>query len=310
MKGFVLIGHGPLPQAFMASVQMITGEMAQLHAVCLMPEEGVAQLTSKLDVLAKELEAYDEVLIFADLFGGTPANTVFQYFAEDQRVSIVSGMNFPMVLTALLSPDERIEGMIEAGREGMKELKNNRLLKPSLVEPKISQPTVAQGLPMVIKNVRVDARGIHGQVATAWVPHLKVNRIMVIDDLAVNDPTQKMALMMAKPNSVKLSIVSTKTAIARLNDPSAYQDEAVFILLTRIDTLRTLTESGFHFQEVNLGNVPSREKTTKYRHTIHLTSEEAAIIGQILTEGTRVTAQMVPNDAKVDFATVLAAKKS
>lgn len=37
----------------------------------------------------------------------------------------------------------------------------------------------------MIVNVRIDERLIHGQVATMWTNHLKVNRIMVVDNVVV-----------------------------------------------------------------------------------------------------------------------------
>ena len=55
----------------------------------------------------------------------------------------------------------------------------------------------------------------------------------------------------------------------------------------------------------NVGNVPNRHGTTSYRKTVHLTEEEAAIIKELIHEGTHFTAQMVPNDAKVDFDAII-----
>ncbi len=75
---------------------------------------------------------------------------------------------------------------------------------------------------MDIKNVRVDSRGIHGQVATTWIPLFDINRIIVIDDDSVKDTTQKMALKLARPEGTKLSILSSDKAYIRLTDPLAY----------------------------------------------------------------------------------------
>ena len=61
----------------------------------------------------------------------------------------------------------------------------------------------------MIVNVRIDERLIHGQVATMWTNHLKVNRIMVVDNVVVKNEMEKDVLKMAKPNSVKLSILTT-----------------------------------------------------------------------------------------------------
>jgi len=67
-----------------------------------------------------------------------------------------------------------------------------------------------------IVNIRIDERLIHGQVAAFWTNTLKATRIMVIDDSASRDDVQKMALKMACPAGVKLSILSIEKAVENL----------------------------------------------------------------------------------------------
>lgn len=158
---------------------------------------------------------------------------------------------------------------------------------------------------MEIVNVRVDARGIHGQVATAWTKYLGIDRIMVIDDKVVKNDMQKMALKMACPAGIKLSILSCKKAIVRLNDSEAYINEKLMILLTNIETLETLYNLGYQFKEVNMGNLPSRPNTTEIRKTIYVTEKEKNVILALGEKGTSFTAQMVPKDTSVDFLALL-----
>ena len=40
---------------------------------------------------------------------------------------------------------------------------------------------------MAIVEVRVDDRLIHGQVSGYWVPQFSVQRILIVDDVIVND---------------------------------------------------------------------------------------------------------------------------
>ena len=69
---------------------------------------------------------------------------------------------------------------------------------------------------MEIVNARIDERMIHGQVAAIWTNLLNATRILVIDDQAAQDDIQKMALRMACPSTVKLSILSVEKAVQRL----------------------------------------------------------------------------------------------
>ena len=59
---------------------------------------------------------------------------------------------------------------------------------------------------MKINLVRIDDRLIHGQVAMTWTKQLRVQGIVVANDDAANDNTQKMALKMAVPAGIKVLI--------------------------------------------------------------------------------------------------------
>ncbi len=49
----------------------------------------------------------------------------------------------------------------------------------------------------MISLVRVDNRLIHGQVVEAWLPHLKVSRVVVADDEAASSPLVRAAMSLA-----------------------------------------------------------------------------------------------------------------
>lgn len=304
MKAIVLVGHGDLPVTLKNSAQLIVGENEDVYAVPLSPQDGKEEYAAKLQALAPKLEKYDSVLVLVDLMGGSPGNGAMETFVKDERFQFVSGVNLAMLLVAM-SDDVPIQELIAEGRSGVQNMK--AAVNGEADVPEAPKPAAApakpkgEGKPAVIENVRIDARGIHGQVATAWIPKLGVNRVIVIDDLAVKDEMQKMALKMAKPNHVKLSVLSTAKAAERLTDPQAYLDEKILVILQRVQTLKDLDDKGYRFPTVNLGNIPNRSGTKSYRKTIHLTEGEKNIILSLIQKGTHFTAQMVPNDPSADF---------
>ncbi len=70
---------------------------------------------------------------------------------------------------------------------------------------------------MNILNCRVDDRLVHGCVATMWVPKLKVERVICIDDESANNQMLKNALRLATPNGVFLSVLTHEKAIENCN---------------------------------------------------------------------------------------------
>lgn len=287
-----------------ASAEMIVGECDCIRTVCLAPDDGKDELATKFEHLEGELQDCETVTVIADLLGGSPCNVALERYVRDGRVSVVSGMNLAMVISAMTEGADA-QALVVSGHEAIHDVKAlAEGMERSHAEGRTAAPSVAapaSSESQTIVGVRVDSRGIHGQVATAWVPRLDVTRIMVVDDIAVRDETQKLALKMAKPSSVKLSILSTSKAAERLSDERSYPGERVFVVMSRVETLKDLTGLGLDFDTVNLGNVPSRHGTTAYAKCVSLTEDEAQIVRDLAARGTRFIAQQVPNDPEEDL---------
>ena len=152
-----------------------------------------------------------------------------------------------------------------------------------------------------IVNVRIDERLIHGQVSAYWTNTLNVSRLMVIDDSAASDEIQKMALKMACPSTVKLSILPVAKACARLNDPTAYVGERVFIVLRGTKTLDAAIKGGAPITEVTVGNMSNKVGSTRVYHTVCVTQDDLKIFRDLNANGIKFTAQMVPSDEPQNF---------
>ena len=123
MRGYLLVSHGLYAQEFKESLKMIAGDVSNVHTACLSPDDGPESFGAKLTALETTLNQYDEVLVFSDLFGGSPGNTTFQKYVTNEKYNFISGMNFPMVLTAILTPTADIEQLITSGKEGIIDVK-------------------------------------------------------------------------------------------------------------------------------------------------------------------------------------------
>jgi PTS system mannose-specific IIB component len=58
----------------------------------------------------------------------------------------------------------------------------------------------------VITFLRIDSRLIHGQVVEAWLPGLRVSRVVVADDEAAHSPLMKIAMGLAVPPELEVDI--------------------------------------------------------------------------------------------------------
>lgn len=121
MKGILFISHGKMAEGVVDSLTMFFGERPEnIDYLGLSYDEGPEKFKEQLEVKISELNQGDGVIIFADLFGGTPANTAAIFAGEDHE--IVAGLNLAMALECVgtrsnnhLSTDE----LIKVGKEGI-----------------------------------------------------------------------------------------------------------------------------------------------------------------------------------------------
>jgi len=151
-----------------------------------------------------------------------------------------------------------------------------------------------------IVNIRIDERLIHGQVAAFWTNVLKATRIMVIDDQAAKDEVQKMALKMACPGGIKLSILPTERAVENLK-ANKYDGDRIFVVLKGPETCMRMWDLGWRFEEVNVGNMSSGLGTKQVKRSVNVNEEDVANFKKLNGLGVKFCAQMVPNEDKIDF---------
>lgn len=155
-----------------------------------------------------------------------------------------------------------------------------------------------------IVNVRIDERLIHGQVAVLWSASTKATRIMIVDNEVVKDAVNKAALKMVCPQQCKLSILTTQKAADNLKNDK-YDGERVFIIAKGPKALRAIEEAGYHFEEINVGNMGGKQNTKTIKKSVACTQEDIEDFMYLSNKGVKLNAKMAPNDSDIDFAALL-----
>ncbi|MCR4430894.1 MAG: PTS sugar transporter subunit IIA [Tepidanaerobacteraceae bacterium] len=94
----ILVGHGAFPAGLLRAAKMISGENDFLKIMSFDEDDDLEGFESKLK---KEIgDAGEDVLILADLFGGSPFNMAMKLSSRHSKskMRVVSGTNLPMVL--------------------------------------------------------------------------------------------------------------------------------------------------------------------------------------------------------------------
>lgn len=97
MIGALIVTHGNLAHELLNAARQIEADVAGIVAVPLDWNDTVEQARDKIAGALESIGRERAVIIFTDMFGGTPSNISLS-FLEKGRVEIVTGVNLPMVV--------------------------------------------------------------------------------------------------------------------------------------------------------------------------------------------------------------------
>lgn len=123
MIGIIIATHGNFGKELAASSAMIFGEISHVEYVSLTREGTAEEFTQSLEEARTKLSVMEGIIIFSDLFGGTPSNLTMKENTKG-NIRTITGVNLPMLLTCLsererLSLDELTEEVITQGKSGI-----------------------------------------------------------------------------------------------------------------------------------------------------------------------------------------------
>ena len=312
MKQILIATHGKMASGIRYTAELIVGKMDEITTIdaYVTPEDNVE----------KKFEEYfaqhenDRIFVFTDLMGGSVNQKLLGY-SQKENVTLIIGTNLPVLMQVMMADDdvteEEIQEFIDDAREELQVVdlggekkspaKENAAPAAEKSAPKKAPaPQSYDNSTAKITALRVDDRLIHGQVAMTWTKQLAVQGIVVANDEAANDNTQKMALKMAVPGGIKSLIKPVDEAIRILNNPKASRMRILVLTRTVKDALKirqSVGEIGF----LNVGNtgrfdgIDVSEKLV-LTPTIMLTKAEQQALKDLVALEPKTCMQQVPND--------------
>ncbi|MCD6454576.1 MAG: hypothetical protein J7L62_04670 [Candidatus Aminicenantes bacterium] len=100
MVGGVIVTHGDLGKALLNVVSKIIGKKVSLPVITIEWREGASGIEEKMDEIKEAIEKEERgkgVIVFTDIFGGTPTNMCVSLL-ENENVEIITGVNLPLLL--------------------------------------------------------------------------------------------------------------------------------------------------------------------------------------------------------------------
>ena len=317
--GIIIASHGEFAAGIHQSGQMIFGEQEKVQVVTFMPSEGPDDLYAKLNAAVDSFDADDEVLVLADLWSGSPFNQASRVAGErtDRAFAIITGLNLPMLIQAyterLMDANAGVEkvaaSIIKEAKDGVKVLPEE--LQPAEAAPATTAaPAAPQGsIPpgtvigdgkLKINLARIDTRLLHGQVATAWTPASKADRIIVASDAVAQDDLRKQLIKQAAPGNVNANVVPISKLIEVAKDPRFGNTHALILFETVQDALRAI-EGGVDIKELNVGSMAHSTGKTMVNNVLSMDKDDVAAFEKLRDLGVQFDVRKVPNDSKKDL---------
>ena len=297
---------------------MIFGEQEKVQVVTFMPNEGPDDLYAKFNDAVASFDANDEVLVLADLWSGSPFNQASRVMGEnpDRKFAIITGLNLPMLIQAYTERmmdanagvDAVVANIIKEAKEGVKALPEelNPVLESAApaAEP-VAQAAIPEGTvigdgKLKINLARIDTRLLHGQVATAWTPDSKADRIIVASDSVAKDELRKELIKQAAPGNVKANVVPIDKLIAVSKDPRFGNTHALILFETPQDALRAI-EGGVPIKTLNVGSMAHSTGKTMVNNVLSMDKDDVATYEKLRDLGVEFDVRKVPNDSKKDL---------
>ncbi len=124
MTGILIVTHANLGDALIEAVEFIVNEKIEnIISVSIDIKENPEVLRNKIKKAINKIKSDKGVIIFTDMFGGTPSNLSYS-FLEEGAVEVISGVNLPTLLKAIgirhkMDMSKAVEQIVAHGKKSI-----------------------------------------------------------------------------------------------------------------------------------------------------------------------------------------------
>lgn len=104
MTNILIVTHGTLANALVQTSELIVGSSSNIYTHSLNLGDDPEEFSNSVGKSIEELSENDNLLIFTDLFGGTPSNSVMTKLFKlnfPNNIANFTGVNLPLLLEAI-----------------------------------------------------------------------------------------------------------------------------------------------------------------------------------------------------------------
>lgn len=96
MVGLVIVCHEDMGVELVRAAEMIVGRIEAVETVSVKQDSAPEMLRERLQSAIKKVDRKKGVMLFTDMFGGTPSNIALAFLGD--AIEVVSGVNLSMLI--------------------------------------------------------------------------------------------------------------------------------------------------------------------------------------------------------------------
>ncbi|MDR3203555.1 MAG: PTS sugar transporter subunit IIB [Deltaproteobacteria bacterium] len=157
---------------------------------------------------------------------------------------------------------------------------------------------------MPVTLARIDQKLIHGQVTVAWVPHLQIDEIIVVDDELRNDDFTQVIMCSGVPARVKKTTFAAAAELQDLLKARQNSPEKLLILFRNVESaVGAIKNHGLKLESLNLGNQTYMPTTQcqALSKSFFANSDDLLHLSSLAEGGLRLFLQSIPAEYPVPF---------
>lgn len=105
MIGLVVVCHQDMGAELIKAAEMIVGKIEAVAAVSVKQDSAPEMLRDEIQAAIKKVDRKKGVMLFTDMFGGTPSNIALAFLGD--AVEVVTGVNLSMLIKFANHRDEK-----------------------------------------------------------------------------------------------------------------------------------------------------------------------------------------------------------
>lgn len=147
--------------------------------------------------------------------------------------------------------------------------------------------------------LRIDDRLVHGQVIVGWLPEIKPDRLIVVNDKVADDFMRQEMMALSVPPEIELHFFSGS------NIDAEQITERSFLLVASPKDAWTCLEKGINPHRFNIGGMHSKDNKEEIFEALHVDDEDRRFFEMIIGAGVNPTFQPTPQNDPMPLGDIL-----